>query len=525
MPALPLALRATLVLAALLLGAARAAQAGPAPPAKPALRKTFTANMSGYSFAPGTGNMTSSNQPIAISEELKSILNVEINPDGRPVRVVFDYHNDSRAGIFSLQPFFDEHVCFIFPPQPVPKQYDPFHIGVEFLWFNQAWDPHVMESYNSSIFNGTDSIAGQRCDRWVWAPGGQCDGATGQPVPPAQDCDVISWCVDRESGGLVSVNRSTVFKDGNRTMNQQLRNVFSGYVPVADQASFAVPGKTGCADMRPISKPSGGGGGGGGSSEQQQPPQQQPGKSLLNDPARLAAINEAADGGWTAAATPAWAGLTADDITLGLQTPLAHTVRKHRSWPGPQTVSPLQALSESLGLPSARHVAERQQLVDRRGGLPAAYDLREKYAQCSSVSAIRNQGACGGCWAFAGAEALADRLCIGGAAAAGAGGGGGATNQFQNLSLSPEYFMDCDGLNAGCGGGLIDDAWKFLASTGLATERCDPYLYCAHPVSPSCETGPVRQAGRQRRPFPFHCLSVCVCACVRTLPLVAVPRP
>lgn len=108
---------------------------------------------------------TSNNQPIAISEDLQSILNVEINPDGRPVRVVFDYHNDSRAGIFSLQPFFDEQVCFIFPPQPIPPQYNAFEIGVEFLWFNQAWEPTVMASYNQSKFNGTDSIAGQACDR------------------------------------------------------------------------------------------------------------------------------------------------------------------------------------------------------------------------------------------------------------------------------------------------------------------------------------------------------------------------
>ena len=80
--------------------------------------------------------------------------------------------------------------------------------------------------------------------------------------------------------------------------------------------------------------------------------------------------------------------------------------------------------------------------------------------------------------AFAGSEALADRLCL------------ADPSKFSNLSLSPEYFMDCDSLNAACGGGLIDDAWKFLAEVGLAEESCDPYLYCAKPTSPSCETGP-----------------------------------
>ena len=48
-------------------------------------------------------NMTTNGQPIAVSEELLSILNVEINPDGRAVDVVFDYHNDSYD-LISLGP-------------------------------------------------------------------------------------------------------------------------------------------------------------------------------------------------------------------------------------------------------------------------------------------------------------------------------------------------------------------------------------------------------------------------------------
>ena len=71
------------------------------------------------------------------------------------------------------------------------------------------------------------------------------------PIPPATDCDQISWCVVRDSGGLISVNRSVVTHQGNKTYNQQLRNVFSGFVPTADESSFTVP-HSGCADMRPI---------------------------------------------------------------------------------------------------------------------------------------------------------------------------------------------------------------------------------------------------------------------------------
>ena len=94
-------------------------------------------------------------------ENISSELTVELS---RPH--LFFGHN-SRAGIFSLQPFFDEHVCFIFPPEPIPPQYDPFEIGVEFLWFNQAWDPNVNVYYNQSKFDSSIEIAGQPCDLWV----------------------------------------------------------------------------------------------------------------------------------------------------------------------------------------------------------------------------------------------------------------------------------------------------------------------------------------------------------------------
>ena len=44
--------------------------------------------------------------------------------------------------------------------------------------------------------------------------------------------------------------------------------------------------------------------------------------------------------------------------------------------------------------------------------LPEEYDLREEYKECESLRSIRFQDGCGGCWAFATAEVISDRICI-----------------------------------------------------------------------------------------------------------------
>lgn len=35
--------------------------------------------------------------------------------------------------------------------------------------------------------------------------------------------------------------------------------------------------------------------------------------------------------------------------------------------------------------------------------------------------------------------------------------------------------VSCDKSNYGCEGGYLNLAWKFLATTGIPTEECDPY--------------------------------------------------
>jgi len=93
-------------------------------------------------------------------------------------------------------------------------------------------------------------------------------------------------------------------------------------------------------------------------------------------------------------------------------------------------------------------------------GVPASFDARTQWPDC--IHAIRDQQSCGSCWAFAGSEAMSDRVCI-------------ASGSAVNAVLSPEDMVECNTANMGCGGGWLGVAWKYLESTGIVTDSCLPY--------------------------------------------------
>ncbi|KAK9286252.1 hypothetical protein L1049_014639 [Liquidambar formosana] len=91
--------------------------------------------------------------------------------------------------------------------------------------------------------------------------------------------------------------------------------------------------------------------------------------------------------------------------------------------------------------------------------LPKSVDWRKKGA----VTHIKNQGACGSCWAFSTVAAVEgiNQIVTG------------------NLtSLSEQELIDCDTtFNNGCNGGLMDYAFSFIVSNGgLHKEEDYPYL-------------------------------------------------
>jgi len=99
--------------------------------------------------------------------------------------------------------------------------------------------------------------------------------------------------------------------------------------------------------------------------------------------------------------------------------------------------------------------------------LPDNFDSRVQWPLCATIKAVRDQSACGTCFAFGAVEAMSDRICI-------------TLNKNVSLSSGDAAFC-CDSCGDGCGGGYPSAVWQYWQDTGIVEEGCYPYPF------PSCD--------------------------------------
>jgi cathepsin F len=91
-------------------------------------------------------------------------------------------------------------------------------------------------------------------------------------------------------------------------------------------------------------------------------------------------------------------------------------------------------------------------------GIPAAWDWRKQGA----LSNVKNQGYCGGCWAFSAIGNIESLFFI---------------KYGKVPTLSVQQLIDCDPYNSGCLGGLMHTSYHYIQQFGLMEAKNYQYEY------------------------------------------------
>lgn len=358
-------------------------------------------------------------------------------PDGRYSGSLVDFSGRDGGVQYQVTPFFNETVCYKLPNNQAPGSDATLKpSAAEAAWQDQLYQMLTLTSspeLDSWKKNGTRVVDGKNCTLWLDPEGKGCR----QTV-----------CFDAKG----NVHSSVFIQMSDKKDGFWTELFLKDFRPATEEE---ITPPTGCVDLlNPTININ-------------------LEHTAVNDAGLIEKANKEANGAWKAAASPVFEGMSLAEVQKRHGT--------HMAMPKLPLAGVGAGVKTNLGA----------------AAIPASFDARTKWNKCHSIAHIRNQGQCGSCWAFAGAEVFADRLCIGGGPS--------------NFTGSVEYMVDCDKNNSGCDGGYLDDAWEFLKARGVPEETCDPYTHCPNPASPQCKPKDL-PAGESPHPLglaPPQCPAKC----------------
>jgi C1A family cysteine protease len=116
-----------------------------------------------------------------------------------------------------------------------------------------------------------------------------------------------------------------------------------------------------------------------------------------------------------------------------------------------------------------RHVSHKELSAT----VPASYDWRQPdQGRPVGVTAVKDQGQCGSCWAFSATEEVESAWILAGHAA---------------VDLAPQQTVSCDTTDGGCNGGDTVSAYAYMEKNGVEAEKSYPYTSGASGDSGTCK--------------------------------------
>lgn len=139
----------------------------------------------------------------------------------------------------------------------------------------------------------------------------------------------------------------------------------------------------------------------------------------------------------------------------------------------------IKVKEEELVKPEVAEVREEKTSLEP---LPETFDWRNKDGY-DWLTPVKDQGACGSCWAFASVAGVEAKIKI------------VRNDPYFNVDLSEQDLVSCgvpkgyypdDPDAGGCGGAYVSDALRYIKYTGITDELCFPYTASDSPCKDKC---------------------------------------